>query len=181
MDSFSQPCSVVVAAIVSLSHTYQVISLKLTNTNYLYWRMQMKPYLLGQGVFEFVDDSNSCPPLHVFVVDGISLQVNYSFLHWKQQDQLILSALLSSLSMDVLHLIANCQTLSSVWHTLEQALVSSSNSRIMQFHGSFQDLWQDNESVTQFMQNAKALFDELVAVSWLVSLEDFNLYVFHDF
>jgi hypothetical protein len=25
--------------------------LKLTNTNYLYWRMQMKPYLLGQGVF----------------------------------------------------------------------------------------------------------------------------------
>jgi hypothetical protein len=31
------------------------------------------------------------------------------------------------------------------------------------------------------MQNAKALFDELVAVSWLVSLEDFNLYVFHDF
>jgi hypothetical protein len=37
-------------AIVSLSHTHQVISLKLTNTNYLYWRMQMKPYLLGQGV-----------------------------------------------------------------------------------------------------------------------------------
>ena len=26
-------------AIVSLSHTHQIISLKLTNTNYLYWRM----------------------------------------------------------------------------------------------------------------------------------------------
>ena len=26
-------------AIVSLSHTHQVIYLKLTNTNYLYWRM----------------------------------------------------------------------------------------------------------------------------------------------
>jgi hypothetical protein len=43
-----QPSSV--TAIVSLSHTYQVISLKLTNTNYLYWQMQMKPYLLGKGV-----------------------------------------------------------------------------------------------------------------------------------
>jgi hypothetical protein len=149
MDSFSQPCSVVVTAIVFLSHTYhQVISLKLTNTNYLYWRMQMKSYLLGQWVFGFVDGSNSCPPLHVFAVDGISLQVNYSFLRWKQQNQLILSALLSSLSMDVLHLVANCQTLSSVWHTLEQALVSLSNSCIMQLHGSFQDLRQDNESVT---------------------------------
>ena len=38
-------------AIVPLANTHQVVSLKLTNTNYLYWRMQMKPYLLGQGVF----------------------------------------------------------------------------------------------------------------------------------
>jgi hypothetical protein len=60
-------------AIISLSHTHQVISLKLTNTNYLYWRMQMKPYLLGQGVFEFVKGSNSCPSSHVLVVDGTSL------------------------------------------------------------------------------------------------------------
>jgi hypothetical protein len=71
------------AVIVSLSHTHQVISLKLTNTNYLYWQMQMKPYLLGQGVFGFVDGSNSCPSPHVFVVDGTSLQVNQFFLHWK--------------------------------------------------------------------------------------------------
>jgi hypothetical protein len=28
------------------------------------------------------------------------------------------------------------------------------------------------------MQKPKALFDELVAVGWFVSLEDFNLYVF---
>jgi hypothetical protein len=45
--------------------------------------MQMKPYLLGQGVFGFVDGSNSCPSPHVFVVDGTSLQVNKFFLHWK--------------------------------------------------------------------------------------------------
>ncbi|KAJ6941994.1 hypothetical protein NC652_007932 [Populus alba x Populus x berolinensis] len=47
-------------SIISLSHTHQVISLKLTKTNYLYWRMQMLPYLLGQGVFGFVDGSNTC-------------------------------------------------------------------------------------------------------------------------
>ena len=59
-------------AIVSLSHTHQVISLKLTNTNYLYWRMQMKPYLLVQGVFGFVDGSNSCPSPHILAADGAS-------------------------------------------------------------------------------------------------------------
>ena len=39
----------VIAAIISLSHTHQVISLKLTNPTYVDWRMQMLPYLLGQG------------------------------------------------------------------------------------------------------------------------------------
>jgi hypothetical protein len=36
-----------IASIVSLTNTHQVISLKLTNTNYFYWRMQMKSYPLG--------------------------------------------------------------------------------------------------------------------------------------
>ena len=76
--------------------------------------MHMKPYLLGQGAFGFVDGSNSCPPLHVFSVNGTSLQVNYSFLRWKQHDKLILSALLSLLSMDVLYLVVDYQTLSYV-------------------------------------------------------------------
>ena len=50
--------------IIPLSNTQHVINLKLTNTNYLFWRMQMKPYLIGQGVFSFVDGSTMCPSPH---------------------------------------------------------------------------------------------------------------------
>jgi hypothetical protein len=67
--------------------------------------MQIKSYLLSQRVFGFVDGLNSCPSPHVLTVDGASLKVNHSFLRWKQQDQLILNALLFSLSMKVLHLL----------------------------------------------------------------------------
>jgi hypothetical protein len=49
----------------------------------------------------------------------------------------------------------------------------------MQLHGSFQDLRQGDASVTKYMQHAKSLFDELVVVSRPLSLEDFNLYLFH--
>jgi hypothetical protein len=52
------------SVIISLSNTQQVINLKLTNTNYLFWHMQMKPYLIGQGVFSFVDGSTVCPSPH---------------------------------------------------------------------------------------------------------------------
>jgi len=42
-----------------------------------------------------------------------------------------LSVLLFSLSMDVLHLVVDCQTSNYVWRTLEQAFASLYNSRIM--------------------------------------------------
>jgi hypothetical protein len=168
------------STMVPLSNTHQIVSLKLTNTNYLYWRMQMKPYLLGQGVFHFVDGSLSCPPSHMIDASaGSSSAIIPSFLRWKQQDQLILSVILSSLSVDVLHLVVDCSTSHCVWRTLEKALASPSNSQIMQLHGSFQDLRQGDASVSMYMQQAKSLFDELAAAGRPMSLEDFNLYVFH--
>ena len=139
----------------------------------------MKPYLLGQGVFHFVDGSLSCPPAHPIDASAASSStISPSFLCWKQQHQLILSALLSSLSVDVLHLVVDCSTSRCVWRTLEKALASPSNSRIMQLHGSFQDLRQGDASVSMYMQQAKSLFDELAAASRPISLENFNLYVF---
>jgi hypothetical protein len=44
------------------------------------------------------------------------------FFTWKQQDQLILSALLSFLSVEVLHLVVDCLTSTSVWSTLNLLL-----------------------------------------------------------
>jgi hypothetical protein len=80
--------------------------------------------------------------------------------------------------MEVLHLVVGCQSSCLAWGTLERALASTSNSHIIQLDGSLQDIRQGDESVTQFMQKAKALFDELAAAGRPVSLEDFNLYVF---
>jgi len=62
-----------------------------------------------------------------------------------------LSALFYSLSMDVLHLVIDCQTSHCVWHTLEQAITSLSNSHIMQLHGSFLDIRQGDDSITIYV------------------------------
>jgi hypothetical protein len=93
--------------------------------------MQMKLYLIGQGVFFFVDGLMVCPSLHNDVSTTETTNnssFSQAFLAWKQQDQLILSTLLSSLSIDVFHLVVDCLTSISVWSTLEHALASPSNS-----------------------------------------------------
>jgi hypothetical protein len=61
------------------------------------------------------------------------------------------------------HLVVDCQTLHYVWCILEQALASPSTFCIMQLHGSFQDLRQDDDLITIYLQKAKTLFDELSA------------------
>ena len=50
----------------------------------------------------------------------------------------------------------------------------------MQLHGFFQDLRQGDASITTYMQYTKSLFNELAAIGRLLSLKDFNLYIFHD-
>jgi hypothetical protein len=50
----------------------------------------MKPYLLGQGVYSYVDGSFLCPPVYISSADMALPNLNLSYLSWKQQDQLIM-------------------------------------------------------------------------------------------
>jgi hypothetical protein len=84
--------SAATTTIILLLNTQQVINLELTNFNYLFWRMQMKQYLISQGVFLFVNGSHSCPsPLDLSnhstaASANISSGPSQAFLTWKQQD-----------------------------------------------------------------------------------------------
>jgi hypothetical protein len=79
----------------------------------------------------------------------------------------------------MLHLVVDCHTSQCVCHTLEKALASPFNSCIIQLYGSFQNLRQGDSLVSIYMQQAKSLYDELAAAGYPMSLEDFNLYMFH--
>ena len=97
----------------------------------------MKPFLLGQGVYSFVDGTSPCPPSHLASAETSTLSINPAYLSWEQQDHLIMSALLSSLSVEVLHLVVDCNTSHAIWTMLKTAFASPSNFRIIQLHGSF--------------------------------------------
>ena len=80
------------------------------------------PYLRGQHLFGFLDDSRLAPPPTINITtDEISkIQPNPKFQSWIIQDQMILSALISSLSENVLAYVIQCTTSREVWLTLER-------------------------------------------------------------
>jgi len=140
--------------------------------------MQMKSYLYGQGVFYFIDGFFPCPPHHVVVANDVSLYVNNFFLRWKQQDQLVLSALLSSFSMDcyILLLIAKPHIVFGV--LLNKPLLLYLTLVLYNFMVLFKIFNKVVIWSLYLCKKTKALFDELV-VGRSVSLENFNLYVFY--
>ena len=59
---------------------------------------------------------------------------NPEFLLWVQQDQLVLSAILSSLYENLISHVVGFATSCEVWQALECMFLSQSRARIMQVH-----------------------------------------------
>jgi len=70
--------------------------------------------------------------------------------------------------MDVLHLVVDSQTSHRVWRTLEHALTSSFNSRIVQLYDSFQDLDQGDDLITVFIQEVYQYMHAHADAYWVV-------------
>ncbi|GAV59269.1 UBN2_3 domain-containing protein, partial [Cephalotus follicularis] len=88
-----------------LNHARHFLSLKLTTKNYLLWKTQLVQFLRGQKLLGFVDCSNPCPPLTITVDDHTNPQSNPVAIAWQDQDQLIRSLLISSLSESVIPIV----------------------------------------------------------------------------
>ncbi|KAF7151058.1 hypothetical protein RHSIM_Rhsim02G0101600 [Rhododendron simsii] len=131
----------------------------------------MVPYLRGQNLMAYVDGSFPCPSS-----TGDSPSPNQ--LAWTQQDQLLMSLLISSLSEEVLPIIVGSTTSHEIWDTLEKSLASASQTRMLHLTCCLQSIRQKDRSVTAFLHEAKTLADELSAAGKPLSRAEFNLYIF---
>ena len=65
--------------------------------------------------------------------DGEVENVNIEFLDWEQQDQLLLSWLISSMSEGILASMVNYENFAQVWKTLERYFVVQIRAQMSQF------------------------------------------------
>uniref|UniRef100_A0A2N9J507 Retrotransposon Copia-like N-terminal domain-containing protein n=1 Tax=Fagus sylvatica TaxID=28930 RepID=A0A2N9J507_FAGSY len=150
----------------SLSPVHHLIIIKLTRDNYLLWKAQIVPYLRGQHLFGFIDGTQSPPPqfLPLSTTESSQPQPNPAFLQWQSQDQLILSALISSLSENILAYVVKCSTSFEVWTTLERMFTAHSRARSMNIHYQLATLKKGDSSIADYFHKFTQLSDTLAAV-----------------
>ena len=147
--------------ITNLPH---LVTVKLTRDNYLLWKAQIVPYLKGQKVFGYVDGSISIPPQAIPASSDGSVTIpNPDFLTWVQQDQMILSALISSLTESLIAQVVGYFTSREVCMALERLFASHSQARIMQMHFQLATLKKAGSSIGDYYQKFKSLSDNLAA------------------
>jgi hypothetical protein len=96
---------------------------QLTRDKYITWQWQMITYLKAQNIYGFVEGTVLPPPQTIdspTPSEGSTNKVaNPAFLTWLQQDQMVLSIIVSTILENLISQVIGYSTSCEVWNALE--------------------------------------------------------------
>ena len=147
--------------------------LKLTATNYQSWKLQFHTLLVGFDLMGFVDGQQPCPP--ATITTGDVTTANPAHHLWTRQDQLLLNAILGSISPSIIPFIASAQTVRDAWTTLANTYAKPSRGHIMHFKSVLTNVTKGTQTITEYMQHIKCIADELAMLDAPENSEDLTV------
>ncbi|KAG6780109.1 hypothetical protein POTOM_016521 [Populus tomentosa] len=147
---------------------------KLNGTNYLSWRLQFQMLFIGYDLQGYIDGTKPCPSrYHTTNTDNPTTQtLNPEYHTWIHQDQLILDAIIESITLTIILFIACATTTCEAWNIVAATYVTPSQGRIKQVKVNLKSLTKSTLSITDFLQSVKARADELAVLGASVDNED---------
>lgn len=130
-----------------------MLTLKLNHDNNLLWKAQLLPYLRHHNLFRYIDGLIPTPQLFD---DSLTLQQAF-FTTWKQQDQVLMSILISSLSENLIAHVLEATSSHEIWEILEELFYAKTQARTMQVHFQLATLKKGLETIAEYYQCAKLL------------------------
>lgn len=114
----------------------------------------------------FLDGSKPAPATTVVAstVDGATPIPNPEYDRWFDQDQQLLSGLLSTMTEDVLRDVVLAKTSKEVWDSLQKKFASSTKARTVQIRVELATLKKRDLSAADFFHKIMGLANELAAV-----------------
>uniref|UniRef100_A0A803QN75 Retrotransposon Copia-like N-terminal domain-containing protein n=1 Tax=Cannabis sativa TaxID=3483 RepID=A0A803QN75_CANSA len=145
------------------------LTIKLDRTNYLAWKSQVVPTVIGHDLDEILFNNIHPPPTL------ITRETNPNFKQWKKRDQLLLSWLRSSMSEGILGSVAAHSTSFEVWKSLEQKFSGQSKARLLQLKSQLTNIQKGNMSISDYVDKIKSICDNLAIVGCIVNDQDIEL------
>ncbi|KAH0771220.1 hypothetical protein KY290_015201 [Solanum tuberosum] len=137
--------------------------LKLDNTNYQSWRYQWETILTAYDFLHFIEQppSSTTTPFH------------------QRQDHLIQSAIVASLSSDIVPFVIDAKSSYALWQNLTATYAKPSRARIMSLRESLSNLKKGNLSITSYLQKIKQICSTLACTGIQISMDELFLHALH--
>ncbi|KAK6164729.1 hypothetical protein DH2020_001593 [Rehmannia glutinosa] len=154
----------------------QLITIKLSDNNYLVWKQQVLAAVRGCGLEGLLD--GTLPPPEKNTIDEKNKKIiNPTFLAWARQDQLLMSWLLSSLSESILVGTVGLESSKAIWEALNISFASQNGAKVMQHKLQLQTLKKGNMPMREYLNKIKSLCDLLTSVGHGIDESDQVLHV----
>lgn len=141
------------------------MTIRLTKSNFLLWRAQLLPCLRGLNLMGFIDGSVAVPAKEVPSSNdvGAPLVPNPAYTTWYNEDQQVLSGLLSTMKEEVLSDVVAATTSKEAWDIIKKMFSSSTRARIVQIRVELATTKKRDLSAAAYFSKIKSLASELTA------------------
>jgi transposase InsO family protein len=139
---------------------HQVVTIRLTKTNFLLWRAQLLPHLRGAQLMGFLDGSNPAPTQQIASSTDANARVipNPAYERW-------FSGLLSSMIEDVLGDVMTVSSSKEAWDILKNMYSSASRARIVQIRMDLATIKKRDLSAADYFCKIKSYASDLAAAA----------------
>lgn len=117
-------------------------------------------------------ESSFTPPKFLTTQDEEAGHINAEFAAWEQQNQLLVSWLLSSMSESVLTRMVGCETSTQIWTKLNSYFASHTRAKISQFKTVLQNIKKGSLNMNEYLSKVKNIVDRLASVGHTTSESD---------
>lgn len=159
-------------------HVASAVTIKLTDRNYLLWKLQLESLLTSQKLLGFVDGREKQPPATISVIAGTtSTEVpNPRYEAWLCSDHLVRSWLFGTLSEEVLGYVVGLSTSQEIWRTLAENFNRSSLARVFELRRNLQLVSKRGKTFTEYCREFRTICDQLSSIGHPVeeSMKIFN-------
>src|ERR1044072_4928049 len=136
----------------SLSHQ---LSIKLDERNFSSWKQQVEGILRGRKLLKFASNP-TIPERFLNEADILADCVNPLYSEWEQQDALLFSWLLSTLSDSVLPHVVTCTQSWQLWEELHCYFREQSKAQLNLLRSELRYIKKGNLSMVAFLNRVKA-------------------------
>ncbi|KAL0723196.1 hypothetical protein Bca4012_037795 [Brassica carinata] len=143
---------------------------KLTATNFITWRLQVRSLLEAHELHCFIDDEDKTPPPTITNDSGV-VESNSDYVAWNRQDKMLYSALLGSLSIAVQPIVARATTAREVWQILYRTYGKPTRGHIKQLKQQIK-ITKGSKSINEYMRCIMDKVDKLALLGAAYDHED---------